>query len=97
MRTTKVKPGQCLADVAMMAYGSVEGLGVLAGLNGVSPTEPLEVGRTIELPELPVAPVALRNFRTFGTVVAVELTPVDIPRQYVRPGYWEIGYVDEID
>lgn len=47
---TKVKPLQCLADVALQQYGNLDSLFAIALLNGVSITDELVAGTALELP-----------------------------------------------
>lgn len=50
MKTVIVKSGQTLMDIALQEKGSIEAIEEIAALNGLSITEELLAGTTLEIP-----------------------------------------------
>ena len=87
--TYKVKQGQCLADVCMQNYGTLEDLALLAVANGLGVTDALPVGLSIVLPELTTNKKVLRAFEDYDTLVAVDANAELIDYSlYVDEDYW---------
>lgn len=50
MKTVIVKSGQSLLDIALQEKGSIEAVGEIAALNGLSVTEELSAGMVLSVP-----------------------------------------------
>lgn len=92
MATAIVQQGQSLMDISIEKCGSVTALFELALANGLSITDDVEVGTTLQLP-IPTNAAVKQYFENKGIVPATieaaakqfeNLNPQGI-------GYWEIG------
>lgn len=94
MSSRVVKQGQCLADVCMMAFGTLEPLGELAALNALEVTATPVPGTIIRLPDAEADKKVLRAFRDFDVEVAVDISmlPVDTDG-YFEDDYFEDDYI----
>jgi hypothetical protein len=68
----RVIEGQCLADVALAAYGDIEGLFWLLQDNpGLSPTERLRGGQVLHLRTVSISPRTRQYLADFGPIATL--------------------------
>lgn len=92
MSLTKAIANQSLADISVKNYGTIAGVFELAFANGLSVTDELEAGQTIEVvPFTGVAVDILSFVRKNNIQPATGLSAVPLPVKDEGIGFWAIG------